>query len=63
MKYLFLLIFIPLLLTGCATKSGHFADGPEYKEYDVLFDRDVGEFYVPLEWTEEQKVSNHSQEK
>ncbi|MBL7132320.1 MAG: hypothetical protein ISS45_13150 [Candidatus Omnitrophica bacterium] len=45
--YSMILIFA---FCGCATRSGQFSNGREYVEYDIIFDKEEGNFHVPLEW-------------
>jgi len=53
--YRFFPLLMLFLITGCATRSGKLNDTREYIEYDVLFDRDRGRFYVPLKWIKDQE--------
>lgn len=59
--YLMILIFV---FCGCATRSEKFSNGKVYLEYDIIFNKDKGSFYVPLEWIgkqEEEEVEERSE--
>ena len=56
--HLFLSILILFLIAGCATRARRLDNGREYLEYDIVFDRDSGRFYVPLKWIEEEEYES-----
>jgi len=59
--YSMILIFA---FCGCATRSEKFSNGKVYVEYDIIFDKDKGSFYVPLEWIgrqEEERAEEKNQ--